>query len=187
MDVPFLFVAAFAISPSTETLRPSHGKANSSLAIFIDNSSPVFYTLALSSLGLSVIRTHFYLGVATVILTLGAYGVRVVTLQLRFTQSQQALQKARDRLENLSLRDALTGVPNRRCFDQTFAAEWQRTLRKQQPIALLLIDIDYFKTLNDSYGHVYGDQCLVAIAAAMTSLSSGAAIFWHATGVKSLQ
>ena len=85
-------------------------------------------------------------------------------------QSQQALQKACDRLEDLSLHDALTKVANRRCFDQTLTAEWNRAVRKQHPISLLLIDIDFFKALNDSYGHPYGEQCLVGIAAAMQSV-----------------
>ena len=170
VDVPFLVMTALAISSSKEQLRPAQAAPKKPLALFIDNSSPIFYTLALSSLGLAVIRAHFYLGVATVILTLAIYGVRVATLQLRYMQSQQALQKARDRLEGLSLHDALTKVANRRCFDQTLSAEWQRALRKHHPISLLLIDIDYFKALNDNYGHPYGDQCLVGIAAAMQSV-----------------
>jgi diguanylate cyclase (GGDEF)-like protein len=170
VGVPFLVVTVFAISSSKENLRAAHVSPKKPLAIFIDNSSPIFYALALSSLGLAVIRAHFYLGVATVILTLAIYGIRVVTLQLRYMQSQQALQKARDRLEDLSLRDALTGVANRRSFDQAFSAEWHRALRKQHRISLLLIDIDFFKALNDAHGHVYGDQCLVKIAAAMQSV-----------------
>jgi diguanylate cyclase (GGDEF)-like protein len=170
VDVPFLVVAALAISSSKEQLRPAQVTAKKPLALFIDNFSPIFYTLALSSLGLAIIRAHFYLGVATVILALSVYGVRVVTLQLRYMQSQQALQKARDRLEGLSLHDALTKVPNRRCFDETLAAEWLRALRKRHPISLLFIDIDYFKALNDAYGHLYGDQCLIRIAAAMNSV-----------------
>jgi diguanylate cyclase (GGDEF)-like protein len=170
VDVPFLFVTAFAISAPKEDLWPAEVAPKKSLALFIDNSSPIFYAFALSTLGLVIIRAHFYLGVASVILTLAFYGVRVVTLQLRYMQSQQALQKARDRLEDLSLRDALTNVANRRCFDQTLIAEWHRAVRKQHPISLLLIDIDFFKTLNDSYGHPYGDQCLVGIAASMQSV-----------------
>jgi diguanylate cyclase (GGDEF)-like protein len=170
VDIPFLVVTTFAICSSKENLRPAQVAPKKPLAIFIDNSSPIFYTLALSSLGLAIIRAHFYLGVVTVILTLAIYGVRVVTLQLRYMQSQQALQKARDRLEGLSLNDALTNVANRRCFDQTLTAEWHRAVRKQHPISLLLIDIDFFKALNDTYGHPYGDQCLVRIAAAMQSV-----------------
>jgi diguanylate cyclase (GGDEF)-like protein len=170
VDIPFLVLTAFAISSSKESLRPAQVAAQKPLALFIDNSSPIFYALALSSLGLAVIRAHFYLGVASVILTLAIYGVRVVTLQLRYMQSQQALQKARDRLEDLSLRDALTNVANRRSFDQTLAAEWHRAVRKQSPISLLLIDIDFFKALNDRYGHPAGDQCLIDIAAAMQSV-----------------
>jgi diguanylate cyclase (GGDEF)-like protein len=170
VDVPFLILTAFAIASSKESLLPAQVVPKKSLALFIDYSSPIFYALALSSLGLVVIRAHFYLGAASVILTLAFYGARVVTLQLRYMQSQQALQKARDRLEDLSLRDGLTNVANRRSFDLTLTAEWHRAVRKRHPISLLLIDIDFFKALNDSYSHSYGDQCLVRIATAMQSV-----------------
>ena len=121
----------WSCSRSIRQERPTQVAPKKPLAIFIDNSSPIVYTLALSALGLAVIRAHFDLGVATVILTLAIYSVRGVTLQLRYMQSQQALQKARDRLEGLSLNDALINFANRRCFDQTLSAEWHRAVRKQ--------------------------------------------------------
>jgi diguanylate cyclase (GGDEF)-like protein len=84
-------------------------------------------------------------------------------------RSQEALRKALGRLENLSLTDALTGVANRRCFDQTLEREWNRAKRAGEQLSLLMIDLDYFKNLNDRYGHVYGDECLVTVARALSA------------------
>jgi diguanylate cyclase (GGDEF)-like protein/PAS domain S-box-containing protein len=72
-------------------------------------------------------------------------------------------------LEQLATRDGLTGLANRRCFDDTLNAEWQRTLRQRQPLSLLMVDVDNFKQYNDAYGHVGGDQCLQRIATAVSS------------------
>jgi diguanylate cyclase (GGDEF)-like protein len=170
VDVPFLVLAAATIFPLAQRQEPTQWVPKKPLALFINNSSPIFYTLALSALGLAIVRPHFYIGIIPIILALVVYGIRVITLQGRYMQSQQALQLARDRLEEISLRDGLTNVANRRRFDQTLASEWNRAVRMQHPKSLLLIDIDYFKTLNDRYGHPSGDQCLIAVAAAMQSV-----------------
>lgn len=82
-----------------------------------------------------------------------------------------ALQKAalRERarhLEELSVLDALTGVPNRRAFDAALEREWTRAIRAKKPIAIALLDIDSFKLYNDVYGHPQGDVCLREIARA---------------------
>lgn len=67
-------------------------------------------------------------------------------------------------LEALSHTDGLTGINNRRSFDQTLEKEWNRSTRDNQPLSLILIDIDYFKKYNDTYGHVQGDECLKTVA-----------------------
>ena len=72
-------------------------------------------------------------------------------------------------LEQLATRDGLTGLANRRCFDDTLNAEWQRALRHQQPLSLLMVDVDNFKQYNDAYGHLGGDECLQRIATAVSS------------------
>ena len=72
-------------------------------------------------------------------------------------------------LEQLATRDGLTGLANRRCFDNTLHAEWQRALRQQQPLSLLMVDVDNFKQYNDAYGHLGGDECLQRIAKAVAS------------------
>jgi diguanylate cyclase (GGDEF)-like protein len=74
------------------------------------------------------------------------------------------LQKMGQTLERLSLEDELTGIANRRAFDQLLASEWQRCQRNHTPLALLLLDIDFFKQYNDSLGHQAGDQCLRQVA-----------------------
>jgi diguanylate cyclase (GGDEF)-like protein len=61
--------------------------------------------------------------------------------------------------------DALTGVANRRCFDETLAASWQEAQRTGSALALIMIDVDHFKKFNDFYGHQHGDECLRRVAA----------------------
>ncbi|RFP52824.1 MAG: GGDEF domain-containing protein, partial [Limnothrix sp. CACIAM 69d] len=70
-------------------------------------------------------------------------------------------------LERVSLQDPLTGLSNRRNFNQTLRQEMNRVARSNQPLALLMLDIDYFKRFNDEYGHVEGDRCIQAIARAL--------------------
>jgi diguanylate cyclase (GGDEF)-like protein/PAS domain S-box-containing protein len=72
-------------------------------------------------------------------------------------------------LEQLATRDGLTGLANRRCFDDTLHAEWSRALRQRQPLSLLMVDVDNFKAYNDANGHLGGDECLKRIATAVSS------------------
>ncbi len=69
-----------------------------------------------------------------------------------------------DLIETLAMVDGLTGIPNRRRFDEVMVNEWSRAQRHQTPLALILADIDYFKAYNDNYGHGAGDQCLRQVA-----------------------
>jgi diguanylate cyclase (GGDEF)-like protein/PAS domain S-box-containing protein len=72
-------------------------------------------------------------------------------------------------LEQLATRDGLTGLANRRCFDETLHGEWARALRQRQPLSLLMVDVDNFKAYNDANGHLGGDECLKRIATAVAS------------------
>ena len=80
------------------------------------------------------------------------------------------LEKANDILQVISLKDPLTGLWNRRHYDDAIKAEWNRSLRHKRHIAFMIIDIDYFKEFNDCYGHMAGDKCLVTFAQAIKSL-----------------
>jgi len=74
------------------------------------------------------------------------------------------LQAANERLQNLSLLDGLTGIANRRHFDQELLQENRRAKRENTPLSLIMLDIDYFKAFNDTYGHLKGDDCLKTVA-----------------------
>lgn len=79
-------------------------------------------------------------------------------------QKSMALERSNQQLELLSATDGLTGLANRRQFDQHLYSEWQRSMRSGLPISLLLLDIDHFKRYNDQYGHLAGDACLRQVA-----------------------
>ncbi|WP_426113013.1 diguanylate cyclase [Massilia sp. PWRC2] len=82
-------------------------------------------------------------------------------------QTQLTLKRQSDLLRLMALVDGLTGVANRRQFDQVLGAEWSRCGRSGQPLSLLMIDVDHFKRFNDHYGHQEGDVCLRAVAGAI--------------------
>ena len=81
----------------------------------------------------------------------------------KHTQERAEVEK----MSALALTDPLTGLANRRRFDSVLALEWDRALREQHPLALLMIDIDHFKAFNDTHGHAAGDVCLQAVARAL--------------------
>ena len=85
---------------------------------------------------------------------------------------QQKFKEANELLTKLARLDGLTGVPNRRYYDETLEKERERMIRNNQPLSLLMIDIDHFKAFNDTYGHQDGDHCLKVVANAIkTSLN----------------
>ena len=87
--------------------------------------------------------------------------LRDISLQ---KQAEAALEEANAELSALSITDALTGIANRRHFDQMLKREWNRAMRTASPVALLMIDTDHFKSYNDLCGHPMGDQCLREVA-----------------------
>jgi diguanylate cyclase (GGDEF)-like protein/PAS domain S-box-containing protein len=80
------------------------------------------------------------------------------------------LIKLNEKLERLSLCDGLTGINNRRSFDEYLDKEWKRSYREGSPLSLILIDIDYFKNYNDTHGHQEGDSCLKKVAKELENL-----------------
>lgn len=77
------------------------------------------------------------------------------------------LKRYRDLLESQAATDGLTGIPNRRHFDQAMEREWRSAIRRKSNISLVLIDIDFFKPYNDHYGHLIGDECLRTVGQAL--------------------
>lgn len=144
-------------------------------------------TVALISLGISMMLTsgHQPFGNVSIhlevvraqefILTLCIIGIGFSTLinelrlrerdlEERVRQRTSDLEASNNKLAALSQTDGLTGIANRRRFDEAMATEWQRAAREGKPLALLMLDVDYFKAYNDNYGHQAGDDCLRTIA-----------------------
>ena len=88
----------------------------------------------------------------------------VVSDLTRHKTDQRALREMTERLQLLASTDGLTGIGNRRAFDAALARVADVAARTMTPLSLLLVDIDWFKSFNDEYGHVVGDRCLRAIA-----------------------
>jgi diguanylate cyclase (GGDEF)-like protein len=78
-----------------------------------------------------------------------------------------ALKRQSDQLRLLAMVDGLTGVANRRCFDEALDLAWRRCTRSATPLSMVMLDVDHFKKFNDLYGHPAGDTCLKQVAAAM--------------------
>jgi diguanylate cyclase (GGDEF)-like protein/PAS domain S-box-containing protein len=89
---------------------------------------------------------------------------REFVIGLRDVSERKALE---EKLAALAMTDGLTGLANRRAFDEALNREWKRTLRKSAAISLVLLDVDHFKLFNDSYGHQVGDDCLRTVAATL--------------------
>jgi diguanylate cyclase len=84
--------------------------------------------------------------------------------QASLLDTQEQLREANAMLSELSFRDGLTGLYNRRHFDAVVETEFRRAARARQPLGLLMIDVDHFKAYNDTYGHQQGDECLREVA-----------------------
>jgi diguanylate cyclase (GGDEF)-like protein len=110
--------------------------------------------LVVSSL---VLRSDRGFAVAGFVAATLGYGLRSVLTQVRSFERQ-------DQLGQLARVDPLTGLANRRQFDETLRREWNRARRSGSGLALLMIDIDHFKQLNDAFGHPKGDACLREVA-----------------------
>ncbi len=88
----------------------------------------------------------------------------LVQQNVALEQTKLELEAANRALHRLASVDGLTQIANRRCFDKTLQSEWQRMTRNQEPISLILLDLDFFKFYNDHYGHQGGDECLKKVA-----------------------
>lgn len=98
-------------------------------------------------------------------------------LETKVNERTKELRKTQDNLTQVNLilekmvdTDGLTEIANRRCFDRILTQQWQNLAQQQKPLSLLLIDVDYFKPYNDTYGHQQGDKCLILIAQAFQSV-----------------
>ncbi len=83
---------------------------------------------------------------------------------------QQQLEETNEQLLLLSTTDGLTGLTNKRKFEEIFLEEWQRAIRSNTPVSVIMLDIDHFKLYNDTFGHHHGDDCLRDVANALRNV-----------------
>ncbi|MBM9532381.1 GGDEF domain-containing protein, partial [Desulfoprunum benzoelyticum] len=83
---------------------------------------------------------------------------------------QAELEEKNRQLQLISSLDGLTGIPNRRQFDEMLTLEWNRMAREKTPLSLIILDVDHFKRFNDRYGHLAGDSCRRRVAAALAEM-----------------
>ncbi len=96
--------------------------------------------------------------------------------------TEQKLVTLQKELEELSFKDGLTGIFNRRMFDSVMEVEWENAKRSHQPLSLIMLDIDYFKQYNDHYGHVVGDECLKSVANILNKVATRSRDFFARFG-----
>lgn len=161
-------------------------KQHISLSVLSDNVSSIEYTLhqllsyeiAAAKYERSLLLSHHHNSVMQLLVLLGVILIGVMTFawrifikielqQRELIHSSERLQYLNMKLEQASYTDTLTGLSNRRYFNMVYEREFKRAKRQSIPFAFMMIDIDFFKQYNDTYGHIMGDDALHAVADTM--------------------
>lgn len=162
IDLPFLVLIMAASISAGPTFRI---KASRRVSLVVHAGSPLVMPVTLLLVSAFVVRSHLALGIGGFVIATLGYGLRSVLIQVRAYEE-------RDRFNQLARFDQLTGVSNRRQFDETLATEWRRVRRSGESLAVFMLDIDHFKLLNDLHGHQIGDERLRAVAQAIAGCVS---------------
>ncbi len=152
-------------APEVVDKKLSHGR------LLIESLCPLLIMAGIFALAASVTAQYPVIGLSAIFLLLliqslhaGVVQLNYVTGQYLLLERESELKVANAALERLSMLDPLTSISNRRGFDEAFDEAWRRAMRRRTPVALLIIDVDFFKGINDLDGHAYGDECLVTVA-----------------------
>lgn len=159
IDLPFLLLMWLALEGGFP--RASATTSSRAFARVVQAGSPMLIPLTLLTVSVLLVRYDPTMAITGCVIASIGYGLRTVLVQLRNFEEQ-------DQLTLLSHVDALTCIPNRRRFDEVLRREWNRREQSSDQLALLMIDIDNFKQLNDHFGHAVGDERLRSVAAALT-------------------
>ncbi|KMS52569.1 diguanylate cyclase [Novosphingobium barchaimii LL02] len=159
IDLPFLLLMWLALEGGFP--RASATASSRGFARVVQAGSPMLIPVTLLTVSVLLVGYDPKMAITGCVIASIGYGLRTVLVQLRNFEEQ-------DQLTLLSHVDALTCIPNRRRFDEVLRREWNRREQSSDQLALLMIDIDNFKQLNDHFGHAVGDERLRSVAAALT-------------------
>jgi diguanylate cyclase (GGDEF)-like protein len=170
VDVPFLLLTGITFNAPN---HPSWGRIHVTRWVvrMIHAGISISLPLALLMLGILVVAHSPVVGVISIVGSLVGYGLRNTLHHVRLQDSEEELLESRRVLERAALIDPLTGIGNRRAFDQALERDWRRAERAKEALSLLMIDVDHFKQVNDTSGHQKGDECLAAIGRALERTS----------------
>jgi diguanylate cyclase (GGDEF)-like protein len=161
VTLAFAVLSAFALRrPSTLQGPP----VNPALVRAVRSGSPILLAAALLIASLFLVRVDYAFGTAGILIAVLGIGARTTVTQVRQIEHGEALQRKTSALQTIAWTDALTGVPNRHYFARALRRAWRGERRVGHSQAILMIDIDHFKQLNDRYGHPAGDACLREVA-----------------------
>lgn len=170
-SIPFMISAGLSLWLPIDRVQEMTQGSRRKGRLLAETLCPTLISIGVFALAASVASEHLLLALGSILLLLVMQGVQAGLLQVSYLNGQQKLMEserdlrsANAALEQLSLLDPLTCVANRRRLDAALDEAWRRAMRKAQPVSLLIIDLDFFKSINDRHGHGYGDECLVTIA-----------------------
>ncbi len=173
-SVPFFMGGWQALHLPVLDSKPEPRSNPTRWRLLVEALCPMLITAGIFALAASITRQHPLLGLSAIFVLLAIQAVQAAVVQLNYLsgrslllEREQELRTANAALRQMSHEDPLTQIANRRRFDTALEIAWRRGARKKQPIALLMLDVDFFKGVNDLHGHGYGDECLVAIARIM--------------------
>ena len=179
--VPFLFSGWQALRLPVDTMPTEIALRRNRLRLLFQNFGPLLVSAGIFLLAVSIAREHPLIALSAIFLLLLIQGVQGGLVQMSYRSGREMLL-SREReleianlaLERLALEDPLTGIANRRHFNSALDESWKRAARQQQPVTILMIDLDYFKAINDAHGHPHGDQCLLKVAQVLSEFAGRA-------------
>ncbi len=151
-------------------------------ASYLRPLSPMLLTAGSLIMAFYIARQGDLIGVGLGLAALAAFTWRSSLVQSNMLTANIALKRSELRLTSLVMVDALTGVANRRRFDQCLGEAWHRARETDATVAVLAIDVDWFKHLNDELGHAAGDDCLRILAQALAKATGSSGIFGRLGG-----
>ncbi|GGH12956.1 sensor domain-containing diguanylate cyclase [Silvibacterium dinghuense] len=170
-SLPFAFAGWRALSIPVDASRTEKNILSPRTARLLQSLCPMLVTIALFVLAAMLLGSHPLLARYSILGLLVLQGLHAGVVQMNYHSGQQLLLEREQRLEeenagllHLSHIDPLTGVANRRGFSEALEDTWAHSVREQCPVSLLMIDLDWFKAVNDRHGHTYGDECLASVA-----------------------